>query len=306
MKKVTIILGVIILILIIAIIYGGVYLVRSGDDKQTDLPFEFGDKVTVEGELVCLPHRDQTGPQTLECALGLKKNADTYYGIKNTGDAFGVGGFTTGDRVSVTGTALERDPEGRYGVVAVIDVESMREIGKVGDQNMSSIEWEPYTHQDPVFSISYPEMWKVKQESPFGWSNLSGMDGENLFTATTPDGYLDGTNFRNAQVTVGWSTNPRAVVSCTELPENRSPETTIDQVTINGVNFAKIHFVGAAAGGRYDTTSYRTKHDGACYAVESVLSYSAMGMYGEDSDVGEFDHRKVENILKKTVATFSF
>ena len=41
---------------------------------------EFGE-VTKEGEFLCLPHRDTSGPVTLECAFGLKTTAGIYYAL---------------------------------------------------------------------------------------------------------------------------------------------------------------------------------------------------------------------------------
>lgn len=35
-------------------------------------------QTTLEGEIICLPHRDTTGPQTLECAIGLQTNQGNY------------------------------------------------------------------------------------------------------------------------------------------------------------------------------------------------------------------------------------
>lgn len=36
-------------------------------------------RVTMEGEIVCLPHRNTSGPQTMECAFGIKTDEGEYY-----------------------------------------------------------------------------------------------------------------------------------------------------------------------------------------------------------------------------------
>lgn len=36
---------------------------------------------TLSGEYVCLPHRDTRGPQTLECAFGMKTDVGEYYAL---------------------------------------------------------------------------------------------------------------------------------------------------------------------------------------------------------------------------------
>ena len=37
--------------------------------------------VTFEGVAVCLPHKNTEGPNTLECAVGIKTDDGTYYGV---------------------------------------------------------------------------------------------------------------------------------------------------------------------------------------------------------------------------------
>lgn len=39
-------------------------------------------RMSVKGELVCLPHKDTDGPQTLECAYGFKAEDGKYYALK--------------------------------------------------------------------------------------------------------------------------------------------------------------------------------------------------------------------------------
>jgi hypothetical protein len=36
---------------------------------------------TLSGEYVCLPHTNQNGPQTLECAFGIKTTSGEYYAV---------------------------------------------------------------------------------------------------------------------------------------------------------------------------------------------------------------------------------
>lgn len=41
-----------------------------------------GSRLSVKGELVCLPHKDADGPHTLECAYGFKADSGMYYALK--------------------------------------------------------------------------------------------------------------------------------------------------------------------------------------------------------------------------------
>lgn len=59
--------------------------------------------LTLEGTVVCLPHKNMDGPHTLECATGLKADDGKYYGLSSSdtvlSDAAG-----SDRKVRVTGT----------------------------------------------------------------------------------------------------------------------------------------------------------------------------------------------------------
>lgn len=60
-------------------------------------------RVTLTGEYTCLPHRDTGGPQTMECALGMKADDGNYYGLDFNFLETGVPALATGDRFSARG-----------------------------------------------------------------------------------------------------------------------------------------------------------------------------------------------------------
>lgn len=89
----------------------------------------------LEGTYVCLPHRDTGGPQTLECALGLRADDGRHYALRNSGaTAERAQAVTpTGVRVRVTGTvvpveALSSDQWRKYDVVGVVEVATFAEV----------------------------------------------------------------------------------------------------------------------------------------------------------------------------------
>jgi hypothetical protein len=78
-------------------------------------PFNFGDpeqnaeneawtpdRVTLEGEYVCLPHRDTSGPVTMECAFGLRTDT-AYYAIDFALMSQDAPQLSTGDRFRANG-----------------------------------------------------------------------------------------------------------------------------------------------------------------------------------------------------------
>ena len=75
-----------IVVAVFALLVGGGYWYAHRDYKEIAvIPDAPGGAVpirmTLKGEYTCIPHRDTSGPQTMECALGLKTGANEYYGL---------------------------------------------------------------------------------------------------------------------------------------------------------------------------------------------------------------------------------
>ena len=94
----------------------------SDSQTQDPNPAENGQKVTVKGEVVCLPHKNAGDVITMECAFGLKGDDGRNYGLKyvNTQSPWMV---DTGKRVEITGN-LVTDERGVYDVIGNIEVET--------------------------------------------------------------------------------------------------------------------------------------------------------------------------------------
>lgn len=88
--------------------------------------------VTVEGRYVCVPHKDADGPQTLECAFGLRADDGKYYGL-DLSATNQLNDAPTESRVMVVGTvvpveALSADFWQRYDIVGVIGVSRVEKL----------------------------------------------------------------------------------------------------------------------------------------------------------------------------------
>lgn len=87
-----------------------------------------GMETTIEGEIVCLPHKDTDGPQTLECAYGIKLANGTYYGLHDSNDNYeNISGLPTGKNARLTGT-LKLGSSDRYqsiGTFTVVAAETL-------------------------------------------------------------------------------------------------------------------------------------------------------------------------------------
>jgi hypothetical protein len=85
---------------------------------------------TLVGEITCLPHKDTSGPQTMECAFGLKTHEDVYYALDLNKVDNGIG-LQTDKRVIVTGLltpveALSSDHWQKYNMKGIISVDSVK------------------------------------------------------------------------------------------------------------------------------------------------------------------------------------
>ncbi|HLB60145.1 MAG TPA: hypothetical protein VJL83_00890 [Patescibacteria group bacterium] len=78
--------------------------------------------VTIEGTLDCLPHKDTSGVETMECFVGLRDDQDIYYGLAATNSSINdVNQFPIiGERIGVTGMFKRPDEGNKYDIVGVI------------------------------------------------------------------------------------------------------------------------------------------------------------------------------------------
>ncbi len=85
-------------------------------------------ETTTEGKLVCLPHKNTSGPITLECAIGLKTLANEHYALDTAAFASSILLELSMDQnIAVTGTVtplaqvLDTSVK-KYDIVGVIHV----------------------------------------------------------------------------------------------------------------------------------------------------------------------------------------
>ena len=80
------------------------------------------ENVSLKGTLTCLPHRNNSGPQTLECAIGFKSDQGVYYSL--TGQSDLISGTPFGKTVKVTG-ALKHQEKKIYQSSGIITVSEL-------------------------------------------------------------------------------------------------------------------------------------------------------------------------------------
>lgn len=89
-------------------------------------------EVTLSGTYVCLPHLDTTGPQTEECAFGLKADSGEYYAVNFGASADAMNQFQSGIHIIAEGNvvikeALSSDHWAKYNMKGIFTITKMIE-----------------------------------------------------------------------------------------------------------------------------------------------------------------------------------
>lgn len=78
--------------------------------------------IEMSGTVLCLPHKDTSGPQTMECAYGLQAEDGKYYGLKDSDPTYSnISTLAMNTKVTVSGTFKE-ESSAIYPTVGTIEV----------------------------------------------------------------------------------------------------------------------------------------------------------------------------------------
>jgi membrane-bound inhibitor of C-type lysozyme len=165
-----------------------------------------------------------------------------------------------------------------------------------------------FTDQGNTFSFSYPTGFVIAGGGigyTEDWKKTTdGTLGLILATINVPATFEPTTNFADAKLTIGTSSDPKAVKSCLVAVSGNG--TVKSATTINGIKYEKIITSDAGAGQRYETTSYRTIQNSQCYAIEYTIHSSALSNFDPATGVKAFDHAKIEAALLGIVQSLTF
>lgn len=113
----------------IIVIVCGFYFINNKiyQNKQSGGAVVEAYKAILSGVQTCLPHRDTTGPQTLECAIGMQTDAGEYYVLDLTAVSQIPEGIESGKRFTASGIVtpielLSTDQRQKYDVVGIFSV----------------------------------------------------------------------------------------------------------------------------------------------------------------------------------------
>lgn len=116
-------------LIIVATFLVGYVILRSAKDIEAPLD-PTPQQATLSGTYVCLPHADTTGPQTEECAFGLKTDDGVYYAVnfgqsENAMMQFQSGAHITAEGFVVIKEALSSDHWAKYNMKGIFTITRM-------------------------------------------------------------------------------------------------------------------------------------------------------------------------------------
>jgi hypothetical protein len=124
MKKVLPVIGLIIALLITGFyaLNAYIYAEKQGDGENIGRY-----RGTLTGEVICLPHADTSGPQTLECAIGMRTDTGENYALDLALMSQENPGLDNGDRFTANGMItpiemLSSDHWQKYDVEGIFSV----------------------------------------------------------------------------------------------------------------------------------------------------------------------------------------
>ncbi len=168
---------------------------------------------------------------------------------------------------------------------------------------------EKFTEVNNKFTFEYNPLFKAferDQEANLpstDWRLNTKQKGMLLAHMSIPKPYLPSTNFSDAYLSIGASTEPTAIKSCPVAGEG---ETADGIKTMSGYPFSKFISSDAGAGNFYETVSYRGLLDGDCYAIEYQIHSTNIGNHPPELGIKEFDKAKIQNEFEKVVSSFKF
>jgi hypothetical protein len=125
-----------IVLILIALLTGGFYILngyiynqKQGENIEPVTQY----RGKLSGEYVCLPHIDQDGPQTLECAFGIKTDSNEYYSLDLNLLSQELPGIQVGDRFTANGLitpveSLSSDGWKKYPIEGIFTVTDSIEL----------------------------------------------------------------------------------------------------------------------------------------------------------------------------------
>ena len=133
---------IVLVILFAFLISGGIFLsVRNANTSDRMVPpteptvttpvsistAPVSTKMSVKGKVLCLPHKNTSGPQTMECAYGLQGIDGKYYALSDTDPTYAnLSKLPMNENVVISGTFTPKEND-KYPTVGILTIESVQQ-----------------------------------------------------------------------------------------------------------------------------------------------------------------------------------
>lgn len=235
--------------------------------------------IDVRGEIVCLPHRDTSGPQTLECAYGLHADDDNYYMLRDEVATSGPSAITTletGTRVNVTGQFVPEKNE-RYTTIGIISFDNIVMI----DSNSSPEE----VHSDGTITFTIPKNFglAVSDEQILVDAVIPPCDQGFMYCVYYLGNDQERTNLASAGVAIQRRDDLTTKTTCLETPpDGYSSMIPTDMSAAEGYVMTIFTPLEDAGAGHYSIGSvYRLHTDNSCYQFTTRIGETQFENYPE-------------------------
>jgi hypothetical protein len=285
-----IVIGIVVLIALAVWAYGFFSTPAPQSMQQSE-------QVTVAGKIVCLPHRNQSGPQTLECAYGLEGDDGQYYGLTDIAapTAEAVTTFPTNTHVVVRGMLTLADDQ-RYATIGTIEIDSIISTDTNGNTTASTT---GETISNGVFTFARPEdlALAVSKEQVATSSYIPPCDDGFDYCLYYNGTAYENTNLDSAGLTIMKRADLHTQSACLDTqPEGYSDltESTSSSASAPMSLFAP---VGDAGAGHYATgEEYRLYASSTCYQFTTRVAESQFANYPAGT-ITEFTKSERESLL---------
>lgn len=172
-------------------------------------------------------------------------------------------------------------------------------------ESIDTSDWNVYRNVERQFDFKYPgELVLLEGNSATYPSGAlfppPFLAGSPIVRVGFPKSKYQNSNLIEASLAV-YVYPEKTVSECLKGVYNQQELSELE--TINGIDFFIERWGEGGMGHRYEVASYRTIHQGACYAVNLVLYWSSMS---EEMRTSTFDKTEVLELLINILRTFTF
>lgn len=106
--------------LVVLAVLAAIAIFKWIEPKSVDVPAE--GMITVKGTTTCLPHKDTSGPQTMECAYGIKDEKGRYYALRDLDPTFkNISNLPMNNTVTIEGNFREETSD-MYPTIGTLEI----------------------------------------------------------------------------------------------------------------------------------------------------------------------------------------